>query len=463
MIWNLFSGAVIGGVFLLHMTFAAGADQTESSLPVSVICYSKQFTWIHSAGDVYEISQPVKKLIQTNGELTDTLPVEAREPMDVQELLHRANRYFDDETYDIILAFPAAYSLRERLRALQFLGGGATRVRISTVSEIAALGYNHYHLELDKRKEQTESRMFVVVDGEQLSITLADVGYLGVVLVEGSVGLQPTTSPPDKAAYSEAVFRGVTQLARMTNVRGQPYEQIVITGHNDVAGLFEAMKADRPAGVRISGYSKLVVKGLLTQAAMLRGSQDVKNDLLLVATPHTSVGVILPVDSESTHLTRVSFAALTLPDSPAVGAELDGPLKRDSEVPKAAIKLSAIPQAKIVPKASFLEVLPAFTTIPQEMKVSVIVREQPSYVIVAEHSGTTVLPIQRIPWAKEFEVMPNGSLFEFVFDIDANMATTVAIRDAKTGKSSTHKLVFGAKVDAVKAVPRERRPVEMAR
>ena len=429
-----FRGLIL--VLLVPLSAPALGDlgSPDRAVP-SVICYGKDNTWIRSEGEIYDIAQSVVKLLGTKGEFADASRTEIPGAADLKYLFRHADGVFRAQSYDCILAFPASFSYQERLQAVRLLGAHVGKVRISTISEIAALGYNHYHLPLDKTKEQYTSKLFVVLDGQYVSGTLAELGYLGVVEVHGSVGLRIASLTNEKQGYLDAILRVRDILSRLPETREHWYDEVVVSGLKDLAPLVEGLKGDPRTRTRVSGYTKLVAKGLLTQSAMLHGSKETKDDLLLVATPHSSLGVVLPVDASMTRVTRVSVNAMKL---------LRG--ARESELPGGLLGGGVIEMRediRRIPQGSFFEVVRPFTTIPTQQTIEIGVSEGPAHIVVAEHTGDVLLAVQRVPWNNDLRVLKEGSRFEISFDIDANMQTQVTIKDVGTGKVYKHPVTLG--------------------
>lgn len=432
--------SVLSCVLAVLLAAPAVADiQSLHGAEISVICYGKQNTWIRFEGKSYDIPQSVVTLLRTKGEFSQAPSAGITRDAELKDLFKHADSVFRDQSYDCILAFPASFSYQERLETVRLLGTHVAKVRISTMSEIAALGYNHYHFPLDKTKGQYTTKVFVVLGGQYVSATLAELGYLGVVEVHGSVGIHIASSPTEKQAYLDAIPRVIEMLSRLPETCEHRYDEIVVSG-DDFAAIVEGLKADPRTRTPISGYTKLVTKGLLTQSAMLHGSQETKDDLLLVATPHSSLGIVLPVDASMTRVTRVSVNAMKL----LLGA-------KKSELPGGLLGGDVIEMKenmRLAPQGSFFEVVSAFTTIPTQKTIEIVLSEDPAHILVAEHTGKSVLAIHRVPWNKDLKVSKEGSRFEISFDIDANMLTEVIIKDIGSGKLYKHRVAFGVEQDA---------------
>ena len=391
--------------------------QSLHGAEISVICYGKQNTWIRLEGKSYDIPQSVVTLLRTKGEFSQAPSAGITRDAELKDLFRHVDSVFRNQSYDCILAFPASFSYQERLQTVRLLGTHVAKVRISTMSEIAALGYNHYHLPLNKTKEQYTTKLFVVLSGQYVSATLAELGYLGVVEVHGSVGLRIASSPTEKQAYLDAIPRVMEMLSRLPETREHRYDEIVVSGPGDFAAIVEGLKAEARIRTPVSGHGKLVTKGLLTQSAMLHGSKDTEHDLLLVATPHSSLGLVLPVAASMQRLTRLGYFT-----------------KETTEFREPIV---------YVPQDAFLEVVPPFTTIPTEKIIEIQLSETPMYFVVAERTGDTVLTIQRVPWSKDLKLSKDGNRLEISFDIDANMMTEVTIKDVGSGKLYKHRVAFG--------------------
>ncbi len=445
---NWFRGLLL--VLLAVLAAPVVADiQSLYGPEISIICYGKQNTWIRCEGKTYDIPQPTVTLLRTNGEFSQAPCAEIARDAELKDLLRHAEGVFRDQSYDCILAFPASFSYQERLQTVRLLGTHVAKVRISTMSEIAALGYNHYHLPLDKTKEQYTTKVFVVLGGQYISATLAELGYLGVVEVHGSVGLRIAPSATETQAYLDAIPRVIEMLSRLPDTREHRYDEIVISGLDNFAPIVEGLKADPLTRTPVSQYTNLVTKGLLTQSAMLHGSKETKDDLLLVATPDSSLGILLPVDATMTRLTRVSVNAMKL---------LLGP--KQSELPAGLLGGHVIEMKDnmtAVPQGGFFEVVSAFTTIPTRNTIEVILGEAPTQVLVAEHTGRSVLAIQSVPWTRDLKVSKGRGRFEISFDIDANMMTEVTIKDVESGTVRKHRVAFGVEQGAPADAKKRRR------
>jgi len=406
---------------------------------ISVICYGKQNTWIRSEGKGYVIPRPVATLLRTKGEFSQALSTELGGGTEIKEIFKNVDKSFNGQSYDCILAFPASFSYHERLQTVQLLSNKVAKVRINTISEIAALGYNHYHLTLDKTKEQYTTKVFVVLSDQAISATIADLGYLGVVEVHGSIGMRIASAPVVSQAYIDAISRVLEMLSQLPETRDYPYDEIVLSGLNDLSAIIGGLKANSRIHVPVSGFPKLVTKGLLTQGAISCGSAEAKDDLLLVATPHSSFGIVLPVDASMTEVTRVSVNAINLfqdaKESETSGGILGGDVIEMKE------------DLRLVPQGSFLEVVSPFTTIPSHQTIEVNLFEKPDNILVAEYTGKSVLPILRIPWNQDLSVAKKGTCFKISIDVNSNMLMEITIKDVKSAMAFKYPVNFGVKQD----------------
>jgi len=427
--------------FLLGLTVLVAAPAVaQNGEAISIICYGKGDTWVRFEGKTYDIPQSVVTLLKTKGEFSQAPRTGIPEDAELKDILRQADGSFDDQSYDCIIAFPASFSYQERLRTTRLLRSHVAKVRISTVSEIAALGYNHYHLPLDKKKDQYTTKVFVVLSGQHVSATLAELGYLGVVEVHGSVGLRTALSTSQKEEYVRTILRIREMFSRLPETRKHRYDEIVLSGLDDLAPIVKRLNANPDIKTPVSGYAKLGMKGLLTQSAMLHGSKETKDDLLLVATPHSSLGIILPIDASMTNVLRISVDARKL----LLGA-------KESELPGGLLGGNIIEMREDMreaPPGSFFEVVPAFTTIPTQNRIEISLSKEPAHILVAEHTGKHILAIQRVPWNKDFTVSKEGSRFEISFDIDANMMMEGTIKDVRTGKVHKHRVALGVEQGA---------------
>ena len=428
---NWFKGLLL--VLMALLATPALADiQSLQGAEISIICYGTQNTWIRCAGKTYDIPQPTVTLLRTKGEFGQAPCAEIDRDAELKDVFRHADSVFRNQSYDCILAFPAYFSYQERLQTVRLLGTHVAKVRISTISEIATLGYNHYHLPLGKKKkEQYTTKLFVVLDGQYVSATLAELGYLGVVEVHGTVGLRIASSPTEKKAYLDAITRVMEILSRLPEIREHRYDEIVVSGPGDFAAIVEGLKTEARTRTLVSGHGKLVTKGLLTQSAMLHGSKDTEHDLLLVATPHSSLGLILPVAASLQPITRLGYFK-----------------KEITEFREPFV---------FVPQDAFIEVVPPFTTIPTEKIIEIQLSETPMYFVVAERTRDTVLAIQRVPWSKDLKLSKDGNRLEISFDIDANMMTEVTIKDVGSRKLYKHRVAFGVEQGAPADADKPRR------
>lgn len=349
-----------------------GRQQQQTRSPIEatslrVIWFDRQTTWMSLGGKAPLQLDSVLNLIRKRDGLGQPEVTGAR-PVSLEAALRDlTDGPFARTGLDCILASPASLSYRSQLRTSGLLAPRAGRVRLSTASELAALGYANRYAR--GKTEGPAVKMFLDVCGEHVSGTLAEIAE-GVVEVQGSVGALSTSPGSRERALADTVRRVVDRLAVLAGRRRAQCGEILVSGAAPT--LLQELKAGPPIAAPVTPTDDLVATGLVVQSAMLLGSADAKDVLLLAATAEYRVGVFLSVASNAG------------------------------------------------PRGTFIELLPEFTTIPTRKSVEVETSAGPTHVSVAESVGADVTELMKVPWSVTPGPSSAGGRLVVSIEVDAD-------------------------------------------
>jgi hypothetical protein len=237
-------------------------------------------------------------------------------------------------------------------------------------------------------------------------------------MVEGSA---------DSTAFADLAVRLMTSMPQILGTAFTSYDEIVLSGFQDAEEVAQKIRALYNAPT-VSAFEGLVDEGLLTQVAVFKGITE--DDLLLVATPQSPLGLVLDTPTNTQNVARVSVNATKM----LVGAnehDLPGGISGGE-------RFEVRSDSKTVAAKHFIEVVPPFTTIPTGKTVE-LRHTEPTRLTVAEYHGAEALALDTL----ESRLLANkqGGHFEVEFDIDANMIITILIKDLATGETEKLQLL----------------------
>jgi len=375
----------------------AAPPSRDRAAGVYALCFDKEKALLLARDQAYKLSLADRDYLATRWDPSNRTATRVTAAEDIPRI---AGEVFQGGAYNVILSFPAACPYKTRLAVVQELFGRVTGfIRISTNTEMAALGYAHYFVSAEERRDDKRGQfaVFIEPDNRYFAATAADIAG-GVVRCVRSCGAEMRRDPdgkPDSPRDGTAEVTGRI-LRRATEDGGRivKVDRIVLTAtrHAD-KGSLQIIEELAGKEAPVSRVEDLIPMGLLVQVGIFQGAT--RDDLLLVVTPEAALGIVLPADALSE-------------------GELAG--------------------RGLIRSGAFLEIFGPSVTIPSERRCRVTLSESAEGPIrIVEKHHDHLLPIASIKAPESSDGRWPRSL-TVTFDCDANMAFTVEIQDGEKRK-----------------------------
>lgn len=339
-----------------------GPDQTDFAI------FDEARTWVAAQGRTVAVARNPASLLDPQA---DTAWLASQ---GLTDGFAAAHRLFPEGFPLCVAAFPASFGLADRLDVIAASRLTARLVRLSTCSEIAALG--HEARRTAAGRSLPENVIVLVVAPHFVSGTRAELDD-GLVFVTASAGIDRWTIAADE------LTRDLAQVAAM--VMGGDAKtaigEVIVTCPQALERTVAGAVAGAALPARASVVPDLVSDGLAALGAVLTGTSD--KFLLLMQAPPTSLGVLV------------------------AGAGAD----------------------------EFIAAVTPGTTIPTDRKIVVRLPAAADGIVIAEQNGVIVRPLHTLK-LEAGDPRGFGRAVEVLFDIDANMGLRVEATEAGGGTAT---------------------------